>query len=73
MRHILKQQRYWLLCVLLSLNDEVVCVVPVSQQVRGLFVVHTHIVVTKSPWEKVVDLPSDIEDVAHTKNKTLKC
>lgn len=42
-----------------------------SQQVRGLIVIHSHIVVTKSPGEKVVDLPCDIEDVANPKNETL--
>lgn len=59
------------MCDLLSLNNEVVCVVPVSQQVRGFIVVHTNVVVTKSAWEKVVDLPRDIEDVAHPEDKTL--
>lgn len=49
----------------LGFNDEVVGVVPVGQQVGGFLVVHAHIEIGEHSWEEVVNLPSDVEDVAH--------
>lgn len=49
----------------LGLVDEVISLVPVCQQVRGLLVVHADVVVGKQAWEEVVDLPGDIQDVVN--------
>lgn len=49
----------------LGLNDEVVGVTPVGQQVGGIAVVHTHVVVAEGPREEVVNLPRYVKDVAH--------
>lgn len=50
---------------LLGFGDELVGFVPVLQQVGGLIIIHSDIVVLKHPWEEVVYLPSHIQDVAH--------
>lgn len=49
----------------LCLDDEVVRVVPVGQQVSGVIVIHTDVVVTEGPWEEVVNLSGHVEDIAH--------
>lgn len=49
----------------LSLDDEVVCVVPVGQQVSGVIVIHTDVVVTEGPREEVVNLSGHVEDIVH--------
>lgn len=56
-------------CVCLSLlgfGDELVRVVPVLQQVGGLFIVHSDVVILEHPWEEVVDLPGHVQDVVHS-------
>lgn len=49
---------------LLGFGDELVGFVPVLQQVGGLLVVHSDVVVLKHAWEEVVDLPGDVQDVS---------
>lgn len=49
----------------LGLDDEVVRVVPVGQQVSCVIVIHTDVVVTEGPWEEVVNLSGNVEDIAH--------
>lgn len=58
---------------LLGFGDELVRVVPVLQQVGGLLVVHSDVVVFKHAREKVVDFPGDIQDVAHSAGETGRC
>lgn len=55
---------------LLGFGDELVRVVPVLQQVGGLLVVHSDVVVFKHSWKKVVDFPGHIQDVAHSGGAT---
>lgn len=50
---------------LLCFNNKVVCVIPVSEQVSGLFIVDAYVVITESAWKEVVYLPGNIEDIAH--------
>jgi len=50
----------------LCLHNKVVRVVPVSEQVGGLFIVDAYVVVTERPWKEVVYLPGNVEDVAHS-------
>lgn len=49
----------------LGLVDEVISLVPVCQQVRGLLVVHPDVVVGEQAWEEVVDFPGDVQDVVN--------
>lgn len=51
---------------LLGFGDELVGVIPVLQQVGGLFIVHSNVMVLKHPWEEVINLPGHIQDVAHS-------
>lgn len=51
---------------LLGFGDELVGLVPVLQQVGGLLIVHSDVVVLKHPWEEVVYLPGHVQDVAHS-------
>lgn len=44
-----------------------------GQQVGGLLVVHTDVVIREHPREEVVDFSSDVQDVTHSANKTMKC
>lgn len=56
------------LCVrlnLLGFGDELVGFVPVLQQVGGLFVVHSDVVVLKHPREEVINLPGHIQNVTY--------
>lgn len=55
---------------ILGFGDELVGFVPVLQQVGGLFVIHSDVVVLKHPREEVVDLPGHIQDVAHSTGQT---
>lgn len=58
------------LCMLLlGFDDKVVGVIPVGQQVSGLLVVHSDIVVRKQPWEEVVDLSGDVQNEADSVKK----
>lgn len=45
---------------LLGLVDEVVGLIPVCEEVCGLFVIHADVVISKQAREKVVNLSSDI-------------
>lgn len=60
----------------LGLVDEVISLVPVCQQVRGLLVIHSDVVIGKQAWEEVVDFPGDVQDVINavgTRRDTLSC
>lgn len=57
---------------LLGFGDELVGVVPVLQQVGGLLVVNSDVVVLKHSREKVVYFPGDVQDVAHSASDTQK-
>lgn len=60
----------------LGLVDEVISLVPVCQQVRGLLVVHADVVIRKQAWEEVVDFPGDVQDVINavgSRRDTLSC
>lgn len=50
--------------------DKVVCVWPVGQQVGCLHVVHSDVHVSEGFWEKVVNLPRDIQNVADARRQT---
>lgn len=50
---------------LLGFGDELVRFVPVFQQIGGLLVINSDVVVFKHSREKVVDFPGHIQDVAH--------
>lgn len=69
----------WHLCLFTSLDwggaipcsvDEVVCVRPVTEQVGGLHIIHSDVHVSEGLWEKVVNLPCHIENIAHTEKNT---
>ena len=64
------QQR---LPVSLGSEDEVVGVVPVGQEVSGLLIVYTDVVVGKRPWEKVIDLPGHVQDITNPVSNTKHC
>lgn len=49
----------------LCFNDEVVRLIPMSQQVCSLFIVDPYVVIAECAGEEVVYLPCDVEDVAH--------
>lgn len=49
----------------LCFNNKVVCVIPVSQQISGLFIVDAYVVITECAWEEVVYLSGNIEDITH--------
>lgn len=55
---------------LLGFGDELVGIVPVLQQVGGLLVVNSDVVVLKHPREEVVYFPGHIQDVAHSASDT---
>lgn len=55
---------------LLGFGDELVGFVPVLQQVGGLFIVHSDVVVLKHPRKEVVYLPGHVQDVAHATYET---
>lgn len=60
----------------LGLVDEVISLVPVCQQVRGLLVVHADVVIREQAWEEVVDFPGDVQDVINavgSRRDTLSC
>lgn len=46
--------------------DEVVRVCPVGEQLAGFHIVHSDVHISEGLWEKVVNLPRHIQDVAHT-------
>lgn len=50
---------------LLCLNNEVVRVIPVRQQVSGVFIVDAYVVIIECAWKEVVYLPSNVKDIAH--------
>lgn len=56
----------------LGSDNEVVGLVPVSQQVCGLLVVHPDVVVGERAREEVVYFPGHVEDVAHTASRRKK-
>lgn len=49
----------------LRFNNEVVRVIPVSQQVSGIFIVDAYVVITECAWKEVVYLPGNVKDIAH--------
>lgn len=49
----------------LCFNNEVVCVVPVSQQVSGLLIIDAYVVITECAWKEVIYLPGNVEDIAN--------
>lgn len=55
----------------LCFNNEVVSVIPVSQQVSGIFIVDPYVVITECALKEVVYLPGNIEDIAHTGKERL--
>lgn len=62
--------------VSLGFDNEVVGVVPVGQQVCSILIVHTDVMIREHPWEEVVNLSGDIQNVTHSattkqKNPTL--
>lgn len=48
---------------LLGFGDELEGIIPVFQEVSGLFIIHTDIVVLKKTREEVINLPCHIQDV----------
>lgn len=54
----------------LGFDYEVVSVVPVRQQVCGLLIVHPNVVIREHPWEEVIDLSGNIQDITHSAAKT---
>lgn len=50
----------------LCFNNEVVCVIPVSQQVSGVFIIDAYVMITECAWKEVVYLPGNVEDIAHS-------
>lgn len=55
---------------LLCFNYEVVCLVPVGQQVCSLLIIDPYVVVGECSWEEVIYLPGDVEDIAHPGEET---
>lgn len=56
---------------ILGFDNEVVGLVPVGQQVGGLLVVHAHVEIREHPWEEVVNLSGNIQDVTHSATNTI--
>lgn len=54
---------------LLGLVDEVIRLVPVSQEVRGLLVVHPDVVIGEQPRKEVVYFPGHIQNVVNAAEK----
>lgn len=52
--------------VLLCFDDKVVGVIPVGQQVSGILVVHADVVIREHPWEEVVNLSGNVQNVANS-------
>lgn len=50
---------------LLGFRDELVGIIPVLQEVSGLFIIHTDVVVLKQAREEVINLPCDIQNVTN--------
>jgi len=46
--------------------DELVCVCPVREKVAGLHIVQSDVHISEGLWEKVVNLPRHIQNIAHT-------
>ena len=53
----------------LCFRDEFVSVIPVSQEVGCLFIIHPNVVILKDSREEVVYLSSDIQDIANPVRK----
>lgn len=51
---------------LLGFGNEFERVVPVLQQVGGLLIVHSDVMVLKHPGKEVVYLPGHVQDVTHS-------
>lgn len=54
---------------LLGSGDEFIRVVPVRQQICGLFIVHADVVVLKQTGEEVINLPCHVEDVLNPEHE----
>ena len=53
----------------LCFRDEFVSVIPVSQEIRCLFIIYPNVVILKDSWEEVIYLSSDIQDISHPVRK----
>jgi len=53
-------------------DNKVVGVIPVGEQVSCILIVHTDVVIGKHPWEEVVNLSGNIQNVTDSATKTNK-
>lgn len=53
----------------LGFRDEFVSVIPVSQEIRCLFIIHPNVMILKDSWEEVIYLSSDIQNIPHPERK----
>lgn len=53
----------------LCFRDEFVSIIPVSQEIRCLFIIYTDVMILKDSWEEVVYLSSDVQDIPHPARK----
>lgn len=51
---------------LLGFGDELISIIPVLQEISGLFIIHPDIMVLKKTREEVINLSCHIQDVANT-------
>lgn len=58
-------QDYYSLCF----RDEFVSVIPVSQEIRCLFIIYPNVMILKDSWEEVIYLSSDIQDIPYPARK----
>lgn len=53
----------------LCFRDEFVSVIPVSQEIRCLFIIHSDVMILKDSWEEIIYLSSDIQDIPYSARK----
>lgn len=53
----------------LCFNNKVVGVIPVRQQVSGIFIIHTYVVIIERAGKKVIYLPGNVKDIAHPREE----
>lgn len=58
-------ETYYLLCF----RDEFVSVIPVSQEIRCLFIIYPNVMIFEDAWEEVIYLSSDIQNIPHPAKK----
>lgn len=51
---------------LLGLGNELVGVIPILQEVCGLLVIHSDVVILEKPGEEIINLSRHIQDVANS-------